>query len=622
MTSKDSSVIVYESRKTWMSNLLCKLGILSVDDIEEDCADETKENESNNISNGALNGNVTQPPLAKKVVFDDDDACDKYLKTLDPKNFKSQDHYKVLGLSSARFDATESDIKKSYRKIVLRHHPDKRGQQNVDLDLDYYSCITKAYELLSDPIKRRSYDSVDETFDDSIPNVTTYNKNHFFEIFPQVFERNERWSNKKAVPHLGDANSTYEEVNDFYNFWYDFDSWREYSYLDEEEKEKGENREERRYLEKQNKAARAQRKKEEMLRIRQLVDNAYQCDPRVLRFKEEEKKRRQEMKQAKQASIKAKKEEEERLQREKEERELALKKKQEDEEKQRKEGERKQKEAAKKKIRQEIKQVENIFKEKNYYTDDPTTRIEYMQELDKLCKIYSIDKLVVFRQTLQSFNSDDKRKNYFLSQVEELNKKLESERIETSNPATATASATNSTSSKKVWSYDDIQLLIKAVKLFPAGTTNRWNVIANFINDKTDSGVTRNHRDVLEKTKELQKSGESQGLKEEANKNAYKKLENQMTVNSKPATDKKQESNPSERYDAPASILEVNDTAWTNEEQQLLEQAMKTYPANLGVERWNMIAECIPNRSRADCIKRYKHLVELVKAKNAAKGKK
>ena len=73
---------------------------------------------------------------------------------------------------------------------------------------------------------------------------------------------------------------------------------------------------------------------------------------------------------------------------------------------------------------------------------------------------------------------------------------------------------------------------------------------------------------------------------------------------------------------APSSILEVNDTPWTNDEQQLLEQAMKTYPASLGVERWNLIADCIPNRSRADCIKRYKHLVELVKAKNAAKAKK
>lgn len=87
-----------------------------------------------------------------------------------------------------------------------------------------------------------------------------------------------------------------------------------------------------------------------------------------------------------------------------------------------------------------------------------------------------------------------------------------------------------------------------------------------------------------------------------------------------------QESAPSQRYDgkelnndihhhhylffflfvAPSSILEVNDSPWTNEEQQLLEQAMKTYPTNLGTERWNLIAECIPNRSRADCIKRYK----------------
>lgn len=72
------------------------------------------------------------------------------------------------------------------------------------------------------------------------------------------------------------------------------------------------------------------------------------------------------------------------------------------------------------------------------------------------------------------------------------------------------------------------------------------------------------------------------------------------------------------------TTLELNDTPWTNEEQQLLEQAMKTYPASLGSERWNMIADCIPNRSRPDCIKRYKHLVELVKAKKeiAAKSKK
>lgn len=58
---------------------------------------------------------------------------------------------------------------------------------------------------------------------------------------------------------------------------------------------------------------------------------------------------------------------------------------------------------------------------------------------------------------------------------------------------------------------------------------------------------------------------------------------------------------------------------WTNEEQKLFEQAIKTYPNSLGTERWDRIAECIPNRSRSDCIKRFKYLHELVKSKQAAR---
>ncbi|OTF76191.1 dnaJ-like protein subfamily C member 2-like protein, partial [Euroglyphus maynei] len=511
------------------------------------------------------------------------------------------------------------------RRIVLRHHPDKQGQ-NVDLNCHYFSCITKAYEILSDPMKRRSYDSVDPTFDNTIPNPTTYNKNRFFEIFMPVFERNARWSVKKPVPSLGNEHSTYEEINEFYSFWYNFESWREYSYLDEEEKEKGENREERRYLDKQNKIARAQRKKEEMQRIRQLVDNAYQCDPRVSRFKEDEKKRRQQQKQAKQASIKAKKDEEERIQREKEEQEIADKKRKEEEERQKRDEERKQKEAMKKKAKKEIKLFEAMLERENYFTnndDESSIKIEHMKECDKMTKLYSLEQIITFRKQLESFNETDAKRKHFLLEIEKMNKKLEEERLELAKNNVASiggsgSNVSNTTSTKKHWSYDDVQLLIKAVKLFPAGTQNRWSVIANYINDKTDSNINRNHRDVLEKAKELQKSNEQQqDLKEEANKNSFKKLEIHATQNVNVA----QESAPSQRYDAPSSILEVNDSPWTNEEQQLLEQAMKTYPTNLGTERWNLIAECIPNRSRADCIKRYKYLVELVKAKNSAKIK-
>ena len=62
----------------------------------------------------------------------------------------------------------------------------------------------------------------------------------FFEIYSEVFERNARWSTDPNVPFLGDEYSTIEEVDHFYHFWYNFNSWREYSYLDEENKEKAE----------------------------------------------------------------------------------------------------------------------------------------------------------------------------------------------------------------------------------------------------------------------------------------------------------------------------------------------------------------------------------------------
>ena len=74
------------------------------------------------------------------------------------------------------------------------------------------------------------------------------------------------------------------------------------------------------------------------------------------------------------------------------------------------------------------------------------------------------------------------------------------------------------------------------------------------------------------------------------------------------------------RTESAAEVQGLNVTPWSTEEQKLLEQALKTYPAALGSERWEKISACLPNRSKKDCMRRYKEIAEIVRAKKAAQA--
>ena len=74
------------------------------------------------------------------------------------------------------------------------------------------------------------------------------------------------------------------------------------------------------------------------------------------------------------------------------------------------------------------------------------------------------------------------------------------------------------------------------------------------------------------------------------------------------------------RTESAAEVQGLNVTPWSAEEQKLLEQALKTYPAALGSERWEKISACLPNRSKKDCMKRYKEIAEIVRAKKATQA--
>lgn len=65
----------------------------------------------------------------------------------------SQNHYQVLGVAS---NAAAADIKRAYRQLVVRYHPDKHGG-DVRYE-DQFMAVAVAYRVLSDPGRRATYD--------------------------------------------------------------------------------------------------------------------------------------------------------------------------------------------------------------------------------------------------------------------------------------------------------------------------------------------------------------------------------------------------------------------------------------------------------------------------------
>ena len=161
--------------------------------------------------------------------------------------------YEILGVS---MDCDQRALKKAYRKLALKHHPDKNLDRVEEAKVAFRE-IQDAYEVLKDPKEREWYDdhreqilSGDKTSSnggdggdytvDLMPyfSVTAFRdfddeKEGFFTVYRELFVQIDRDEKQEDMaPDFGNAKSNWDHVETFYQTWQSFRSQRSFGWCD------------------------------------------------------------------------------------------------------------------------------------------------------------------------------------------------------------------------------------------------------------------------------------------------------------------------------------------------------------------------------------------------------
>jgi len=545
---------------------------------------------------------------------------------------KQQDHYALLGLGHLRYLATEDQIRKSYRETALRFHPDKQAalllaeeteaakQAKKDEIESHFKAIQEAYEVLIDPVKRRIYDSTDE-FDDEIP--TDCAPQDFFKVFGPAFMRNGRWSVNQPIPTLGDDNTPLKDVDNFYNFWYSFKSWREFPHADEFDLEQAESRDHKRWMERQNAKLTEKARKEDYARIRTLVDNAYKRDPRILRRKEEEKAEKQRKKEAKFLAKKLQEEEAARIA---------------EEEKQRKEEEERQAAEAAlqhKKVKEKEKKLLRKERARLRTLSGPIVSQRLLDisddDVEGLCMSLDIEQMRSLCENMEGIKvlleQASVLRDAMSSKKEVADEKTNQQNANGSIKANGSASRSNVEKKEKPWSKEEIDLLRKGMQKYPKGTSRRWEVISEYI------GTGRSVEEIMKATKTvlLQKPDSSKAFDTflEKRKPGAQSIESPLSTReelegvSTPASTNNTEDSHSKSTDNEnsASTNGVSSSSeqdvWSAVQERALVQALKAFPKETS-QRWERVATAVPGKTVNQCKKKFTMMKENFRNKKSA----
>lgn len=233
---------------------------------------------------------------------------------------KMRCHYEVLELENRTVSA--DDIKKQYRKLALKWHPDKNvGQQ--ELAVEKFKEINAAYTVLTDRNERQWYDEHREDIlrggdgttstngedDDHTMNLWPFfsttacsgpddGPTGFFTVYSKLFEdinraENDQNLDREEVPIFGDSKTPYSSITKFYDYYVNFSTLMSFSWEDKYNPSEAPNRDVRRVIEKENKKLRDDERKKYNSQVKALANNIYNRDPRIRAFKMEAQQKKQ-----------------------------------------------------------------------------------------------------------------------------------------------------------------------------------------------------------------------------------------------------------------------------------------------------------------------------------------